>query len=591
MSSQEILVINKRGEIIFENGSGKLISAKDIVATITQALQLYSKQILHEELQFIRFQNQRMFFLSEQDLISVQLINKNLLTKQFLPTLKIFTKIISRLTNSLNQQNKPIITDPIIKKQMQVFFNIISDPTNTLIVVPKNHIGFLSLIVLFSGFFFDLSKKIDNLLSNITLLENGESLTEIKNSYKNLLVIGVPRSQINLNNEIISNSTFFIGNDALVKLSDLSKNSLSKEVSNFFGIGSNAERIFNLTNSSDVDEIATQLTQLPKEANDILLEAIKESIENSGKSLTKVLYRNLIKKIKEKETEKLTSRAALGYVGDFKTQAEPKVAMQETFVSQEPVNIGNDVQEVTDQQPTIISSEKVELINKLPANLRMDDGKILLDTAPILIDARPYISGKKEKHPDYALSMQIQPVEGDYVEFYILIGPARILEFQKSISDLESRISGELISDAEGISLTIPKDMFYMAFKGILWSLFIEYAYQVQKNVLPKTDIFQVPNEGSVCVIPDGLTPKRRKQLPKQIIEIFEENILIEEIETENPVTIAKSIDILLQKVLNILKYGKGCAIVPRDNSQEVPEIIEFLLLLSEMCGIGWSRW
>ncbi|MHA1984492.1 MAG: hypothetical protein ACW967_09070 [Candidatus Hodarchaeales archaeon] len=593
MSSQEILVINKRGEIIFEAGSGKLTKAKDIVATITQALQLYSKQILQEEIQFIRFQNQRMFFLSsEKELIAVQLVNKNLLTKQFLPALKILTKIIDTLVGIVNQQNRPMISDPLVKKQLEIFFNIISDPNRTLIVVPKNHIGFLSLIVLFSGFFFDLSKKIDTLLTNIVLLEADEDLTQIKNNCEKLLVIGVPINQIKVDRNILVNSAFLMGKDSIITLSDMNTTTLTREVANFFGSSSNAERIFNLTNSTDVDDIANQLTSLPREADDILLEAIKESIENSGKNLTKVLYRNLIKKIKEKETEKLTSRAALGYIETVPPPIEMR-SMQKEIVSRDiPAPVEQPIQDISfEKTPIIETPEHVSTIDKMPDDTKSDDRKILLDTAPILIDTKPYITGEVDQFPHYSLSMQIQPIRGDAVEFYIQVGSERVQEYQKSISDLESRISGELISNETGISLTIPKDQFYMAYKGILWSLFIEYAYQVQKNILPKTEIFKVPNEGSVCVIPDGLTPNRKKQLPKQIVEIFDENLIIEELETENPITIAKSVDTLLIKTLNVLKKGKGCGIVPRNNSQEVPEIIEFLLILSEMCGIGWSRW
>jgi len=161
----------------------------------------------------------------------------------------------------------------------------------------------------------------------------------------------------------------------------------------------------------------------------------------------------------------------------------------------------------------------------------------------------------------------------------------------RALADLEARVKGHVALELGGVMFKASQENFYNAFKGIIWSLFIEYAYQVEKQLRPRTEIFKIPNEGSVCIIPDGLTPNRRKQLPKKIVDVIEETELIQQLESENPVTIAKSIDALLQKTLSILKTGKGIGIVPRKGKNEVPELTEFLLILSEVTGIGWSRW
>ena len=39
------------------------------------------------------------------------------------------------------------------------------------------------------------------------------------------------------------------------------------------------------------------------------------------------------------------------------------------------------------------------------------------------------------------------------------------------------------------------------------------------------------------------------------------------------------------------LKQGDGVVFVASDNNQEMEEIALFLLFVSEVCGIGFSRW
>ena len=660
MSVSDILVINKRGQIIFEYGSGKLIQAKQIVATLTQALSLFGKNVINEELQFVRFHKQRLFFIiSIDDHVIVRLVDKDLLSKQFVPGMKIVLQLSEKLLK-IPEAVTPIKTlSQTTQENLGLFYEIVSFPEDTLIVVPRNVQGFLSLIILFAGLFFDLAKNVDLLLSNIVMLNPEEILDTAKYSKKKILVIGIPKSYVKINSSDSVKQSFFIGKDASLNFSSGQESDLTALVALFFGTNSNAERIYQSTLGADVREVAAGLTELPREADSILLETIKESIENSGRNLAKMMYRNLIKKMRELGLEKeghvpieygseqqnlqeqlgdnsleqsiYAKDAMISEKGKIQEQQISKIKSVEPQTA-EPLDLSTDkltsinikemlerenktvqkkqpiqmnlskttVQKesleptlVTDQSYTTLQTEVVPDVNLniLPDDLGKNVHKILLTTCPILVDTTPYVLGKTAPLLQYAPSIQIQPATDQYVEIIMLVGATRVNDFKKSLSDLESRISAELSTIDYGVKLKIPRINFYMALKGLVWSLFIEYAYQVQKNLQPKTSIFMLPNEGSVCVIPDGITPNRRKQLPKQISEIFEEQKIIETTENENPVTITQSIDILLQKMFNVLKNGKGLGLVPRGHSPEQPQIIEFLLLLSEMCGIGWSRW
>ena len=645
MSNPDILVINKRGQIIFEYGSGKLIQAKQIVATLAQALSLFGKNVINEELQFVRFQKQRLFFIiSNDDYVIVRLVDKDLLSKQFVPGMKVVLQLSEKLMKIPEAVAPTKSLDQKIQQNLGLFYEIVNSPEDTIIVVPRNEQGFLSLIVLFAGLFFDLAKNVDPLLSNIVMLSPEEVFDTSKYTNKKFLIIGIAKSYIKISNNDLSKNIFFIGKDSSLNITSEQDTDLTSAVAIFFGPNSNAEHIYQFTISNDVREMATGLTELPREANSILLETIKESIENSGRNLAKMMYRNLIKKMKELGIEKegqtpleyqpeasSLEEGTIDYTNITPTTAETSKSLEESkirqeqivnakavepqknlpsnldmerlksidvkkmleqeakaFQKEEPVSITDQINTSTALQAEVISDMD---LNVLPDDLHKNTNKILLTTCPIHIDTSPYVLGKNTPLLQYAPSIQIQPATDQYVEIIILVGASRVSDFKKSLSDLESRISGELSTIEHGIKLKIPRINFYMALKGLVWSLFIEYAYQVQKDLRPKTSIFLLPSEGSVCIIPDGITPNRRKQLPKQITEIFEEQKIIETVENENPVTIAQSVDILLQKMSNVLKNGKGLGLVPRGHSPEQPQIIEFLLLLSEMCGIGWSRW
>ncbi|MHA1331376.1 MAG: hypothetical protein ACTSR2_09885, partial [Candidatus Hodarchaeales archaeon] len=55
--------------------------------------------------------------------------------------------------------------------------------------------------------------------------------------------------------------------------------------------------------------------------------------------------------------------------------------------------------------------------------------------------------------------------------------------------------------------------------------------------------------------------------------------------------TLGKAQDTILTALLEPLKRGEGVVFVASDSNKEMEEIALFLLLISELCGIGFSRW
>ena len=93
----------KTASIIFTVGEGVLTKSKKIIASLTQALILFSDKVVSQEISFIRFQNHRMVFIHEQNLYGVKLVPKDQLTKNFVPAIKIILNIQNQLNNLDNK--------------------------------------------------------------------------------------------------------------------------------------------------------------------------------------------------------------------------------------------------------------------------------------------------------------------------------------------------------------------------------------------------------------------------------------------------------------------------------------------------------
>ena len=143
--------------IIFTVGEGLLIKSKKIVASLTQALILFSDKVVNQEISFIRFQHHRMVFIHEQDLFGVKLVPKDQLTKNFVPSIK----IILNIQNQLRQLDSKV--QKLSEDTIRIFYNLINNPDQNLYIFPESIEGYLSLLTMMATLNYDLSINLESL--------------------------------------------------------------------------------------------------------------------------------------------------------------------------------------------------------------------------------------------------------------------------------------------------------------------------------------------------------------------------------------------------------------------------------------------
>ena len=186
--SSDILVIHQN-RIIFSSGTGHLTQHSKISATVTQVLTLFSQKIMKgERIHFIRFEKHRMIFLFPQDqkddsLVAIVLIPFQRSARQVIPAMSIILRMIESFLSGeiLDTQNR----------QLDCFYQIISNPENSLIVVPRSPEGILSALVILTAFAHDMQYGIQQIVSNIIFVDpdNSDALAEIVQKSKSSRIL------------------------------------------------------------------------------------------------------------------------------------------------------------------------------------------------------------------------------------------------------------------------------------------------------------------------------------------------------------------------------------------------------------------
>jgi hypothetical protein len=179
---------------------------------------------------------------------------------------------------------------------------------------------------------------------------------------------------------------------------------------------------------------------------------------------------------------------------------------------------------------------------------------------------------------------------GNHFVIHVYTHQARLNSIKISLDDIAARIEGKVRVFNEYVSLEGAIDRQKIALRGVLWLSVVEYLTQVEMNIKTLSSRFNVPREGAILIIP----PKRdyvREKIPSKFTTFIQESDLREEYETEALWTLGKTLDIILSRILIPLSKGGGVAFVTSESNQEMEEIALFLLLVSEICGIGFSRW
>jgi hypothetical protein len=245
-------------------------------------------------------------------------------------------------------------------------------------------------------------------------------------------------------------------------------------------------------------------------------------------------------------------------------------------------------------QPSImtesISPDISDRLNRLRDEgllYRFEDIPIVLDLAPLAMSLSP-----RTPVPVNEFDITISVFQGEenffIIHFYTHI--ARLNSIKDSLEDIASRSNGQVIMHDNYLSFKAPTDYQQIALRGILWLSVVEYLTQVEMNIKTLSTRFNMPRDGSILVIP----PKRvyvKEKIPSKFTTFVYEADTREKYETEELWTFGKTLDIIMSRILETLSRGDGVAFVSAESNQEMEEIALFLLLVSEICGIGFSRW
>lgn len=619
----------KSASIIFTVGEGLLTKSKKIIASLTQALILFSDKVVNQEISFIRFQNHRMVFIHEQDLYGVKLVPKDQLTKNFVPAIK----IVLNLQNQLYKQDGK--TKETANKAISILYSLIQKPQKVLFVFPESIEGYLSILTMMAALNYDLSTNLESIKKNFIIVKDNSVLNDIQidvDSYSGLISFGVKineipfetknldKLEINLKDSIFN--AVFPGNKSVFKLSSL-----------IIGKESSSSIIAQIINrEQSINEVALSLVKIPDK--NIAVDIASEAITNFSKEqrLAKPLYRIIIKKLKDLEgtvdLEAITSISesiqpkttsqpvanqnntsqpetkspteevvpspppissvkepqpvASGFsAGDFSSLANEFTSKLETLTKSEE-NTTLSTERFTDEETEIKQAKKVDF-----DSIIVDQNHFFMESFKIYFDFAPYRQGTQPEEINYHPSVQLSKINNEYAKFNVKIDPER----QNWFLDICKTISETTLITFKGengnFEIETANENLVDVLRVIIWSTVIDMLYSIQNGEMDLPDILNINNKSNLCIILD-LTPERRKQLPSQIKEIIEEDKYLTGVEIEDQV---KSFDSTLSALSSALKSKKGVGFVLRKNSKELALVLEFILTLSELCGIGWSRW
>jgi len=605
-ASNDILVVHQN-RIIFRSGKGMLTQHSKISATVTQVLNLFSQKIMGgEQIHFIRFTNHRMIFLVPQekivtDLVAIVLIPIARNARQIVPTMGIILRLVEQFLKGeiLDAQNR----------HLDLFYQILTSPTDSLYVIPRSTEGILSALVLLAGFAHDMRFSLESIVSRMLFIDPNNSsdlssIVEASNQNRILSFTPIPGSDDNENILVFGLETelkqYFSANLG-EKLSDV--------MSRIFGEDSNAAKMNRFIDNEDALEIAQSLSLFPPSEDDyIRYKVLLPTVIQPGKDIVVTMSAPVMHKLREltpQETETVIPDLQ-GLVVEKAEQeikkteiSEPRVevgsAIPSIELSAEPDAIPTPDRVITEKidQVSMVEDADSDTISRLQKT--RDDGlQYVFDDLPIVLDLAPLSLSLSSKHPvptnDLEITISVFQGDDNHFVIHVYTHPARLNSIKDSLEDLSSRIEGKVEMHERYISVEALIDHQKVALRGILWLSVTEYLTQVELNIKTLSKRFNIPNEGSILIIP----PKRefvREKIPSKFTTFINESDIREVNETESLWTIGKTLDLILTLMMKPLRQGDGVAFIASDSNQEMEEIALFLLLVSEICGIGFSRW
>ena len=615
-TSSDILVIHQN-RIIFSSGQGSLTKHSKISATITQVLTLFSERIMNgEQIRFIRFENHRMIFLFSQNtkddmLVAIVLIPNDRSARQVIPAMSIVLRMLGEFLkgNIEDAQNQ----------QLDCFYQILSAPENSLIVVPRTSEGILAALVILTAFAHDMHFGIKQIISNLHFVDPSKSqeLREIsqKSAITRILSF-VPLPEVEENDKVL-----LFGSDSPLRqyFSASPGEQVYDVIGRVFGDQSNAGKMRKFIANEEAQEIAHSISLLPRSDDDFIRkEILLSTVLQPGKDIIVTMSAPVMQKLRElasstpviKETPAIEEApdVAVDLEGlTIEPEKEIPAAVQ-TRLQLSEVELQTEVELVA--EPDAIPEAIPEVISETIETVAVEyiDSDVLarldetrkrgfeyrFDSIPLILDTSPYEINISETQNlpfnESEITLRLFPGGDRHFIIHIYTALTRLSDFKDSLEDISVRFGGETHLRDNHVSLVGPVEKQQTILRALLWLSIVEYLTQVKMKVQKLTELFEIPKEGSILIIP----PKRdyiKDKIPSKFKNFIEETAIRAKIEEEAFWALGKAQNEILSHLMTPLKQGEGVVFVTSDSNQEMEEIALFLLFISEICGIGFSRW
>ncbi len=641
-TSNDILVIHQN-RIVFSSGQGLLTKHSKISATVTQVLTLFSERIMKgEQIHFIRFEKHRMIFLFSQkikdyQLVAIVLIPIERSARQVIPAMSIVLRMLEEFLKGNIEDAK--------NSQLDCFYQILSSPENSLFVVPRSSEGILAALVILTAFAHDMQLGIQRIASNLHFVDPNKPLELqdiIQKSQTNRILSFVPLLGVEDNKNVL-----LFGMDSPHKFyfSAYPDERIYDVIGRVFGNQSNAAKMREFISNKEAQEIAQSISLLPRSEDDFIRrEILLSTVLQPGRDIIVTMSTPLMQKLRElASTTPMVEKVPVikkPLVSKGPTVIKKVPAMEKTPILKEPLvpTVTADIESLSIESPMKVSEEahprfqqkEIELDTSLELVAEPDaipeeiqgiitkpietipikpvDSDVLarldeirrsgfeyrFDSIPLIFDTAPYQINIPETQnlPFQESSITIRlfrEMDGHFV-IHIYTVLDRLSALRGSLEDLSIRIGGETHLRENHVSLIGPVEKQQMTIKALLWLSIVEYLTQVEMELQKLSSIFEIPKEGSILIIP----PKReyiKEKIPTKFRNFIKEMEIRSQVEQEELWTLGKAQNEIISHLMSPLKHGDGVVFVTSDNNQEMEEIALFLLYVSEICGIGFSRW
>jgi hypothetical protein len=609
----DILVIHQSGgspRIIFSSGDGQLTQNSKISAQVTQVLDLFSQRIAEgEQVHFIRFSDHRMIFLFSEDksLVATVLIPIDRSARQIIPLMNIILHVLTEFLSGeiLDAQNR----------QLDCFFQFFSAPREAHIVIPRTTEGILSALITLTAVAHDLQFGIHQVASNIVLVDPQDprdlfAAVELAKTRRVISFTPLPNVTENPN-------VLFIGLKEQLRqyFSALSGETTYDAISRVFGEQSNAAKMRSFLMNDVAMEIAQSITELPRSEDEFVrTDILLTTVLHPGQDVIVTLSSPVMQKMRQLATTSPPEKPKV-IIPDLEgltvqpsettpEQPRPTVPMEKT-ISDPPIELAAEpdaiptesnvlaTPTITPRTPVIsvdLDTSTLDLLEKERFSGLAYEFKsipVTLDTAPskINLPKRPNLPFDKNQ-----VVISTFPGDERYFSIHLYTAMDRLPNLKDSLEDLTVRVGGEAQLQDDYVLIEGPLEKQRETLRSLLWLGIVEHLTQVQLEVHPLPELFQIPKQGSILIIP----PKRdfvKEKIPSKFKTFVREVDLRRQFEQEALWSLASTQDEILWRLLQPLKKGEGVVFVCRDDNQEMEEIALFLLYVSEICGIGFSRW